>query len=40
MGQTRTEEDFVRHIERTLALAPTAAWVFIVDRLNTHEEDR
>jgi hypothetical protein len=30
----------VRHLKRTTALAPTAIWVFGVDRLNTHEEDR
>ena len=37
VGPTRTEEDFVAHIERTIALAPEAAWVFVVDRLNTHQ---
>jgi transposase len=37
VGPTRTEEDFVGHIERTIALDPAAAWIFIVDRLNTHQ---
>ena len=39
VGPTRTEEDFVGHIERTIALDPAAAWVFIVDRLNTHQSE-
>jgi transposase len=37
VGPTRTEEDFVAHIERTIALDPEAEWVFVVDRLNTHQ---
>ena len=36
VGPTRTEEDFVRHIEGTLALHADSNWVFIVDQLNTH----
>ena len=39
VGPTRTEEDFVGHIERTIALDPTAVWIFIVDRLNTHQSE-
>jgi DDE superfamily endonuclease len=35
IGPTRTEEDFLGHIERTLARDPAATWIFIVDRLNT-----
>ena len=35
VGPTRTEEDGVGHIERTMALDPAAAWIFILDRLNT-----
>jgi transposase len=37
VGPTRTEEDFVRHIERTIARDPAARWIFSVDRLNTHQ---
>jgi len=37
VGPTRTEEDFVAHMERTLALAPEAAWVCVGARLNTHQ---
>jgi transposase len=36
VGPTRTEADFVAHIQRTSALDPEAEWVFVVDRLNTH----
>lgn len=36
LGNTRTEEDFVHHIEHTLAADPEAPWIFIVDQLNTH----
>jgi len=39
VGPTMTEEDFVGHIERTVALDPTAAWMCIVDRLNTHQSE-
>jgi hypothetical protein len=38
VGPPRAEEVFVRHMERTIALDPNAAWVLIVDRLNTHQE--
>jgi hypothetical protein len=33
---TRNEEDFVRHIERTIETDPGVGWVFVVDNLNTH----
>lgn len=36
MGDTRTEEDFVEHIHRTIETMPSASWVFVVDNLNTH----
>jgi transposase len=39
VGPTRTEEDFVGHIERTMALDPAAAWIFMLDRLNTHQSE-
>lgn len=34
--KTRTEEDFARHIARTVATDPEAGWVFVVDNLTTH----
>jgi transposase len=36
VGDTRTEEDFVRHIARTVATDPEASWVFVTDQLNIH----
>src|SRR5215470_9461532 len=35
----RTEEDFVRHVERTVATDPKAGWVFVVDQLNIHQSE-
>lgn len=37
IGPTRTEQDFVEHIARTVATDPQAKWIFIVDRLNIHQ---
>lgn len=40
LGPTRTSLDFATHIERTIATEPEAAgWVFVVDRLNTHQSE-
>jgi hypothetical protein len=39
VGPSRTEEDFVSHIESTIACDPAAEWIFIVDRLNTHQSE-
>jgi len=37
-GPTRTEEDFVAHIARTVATDPTATrWHFVVDNRNIHQ---
>jgi transposase len=36
IGPTRTEADFIRHIEQTVASDPQAKWTFIVDGLNVH----
>lgn len=36
LDSTRTEEDFLLHIERTVASDPEAKWVFLVDNLTTH----
>ena len=33
---TRTEPEFVAHIARTVDTDPSAEWIFVVDRLNTH----
>ena len=36
IGETRKEEDFLAHIEQTIALDPEGQWIFVVDQLNTH----
>jgi len=36
IGPTRTEEDFVQHIEQTAADDRDGEWIFIVDSLNIH----
>jgi transposase len=36
IGPTRTEADFARHIEQTVAIDPKASWIFVVDNLNIH----
>lgn len=33
---TRDEQDFARHIKRTVATDPQAGWIFVVDNLTTH----
>ena len=39
IGPTRTEEDFVAHIEQTVDTDPDATWIFVVDQLNTHKSE-
>jgi len=39
LGPTRTEADFVAHVEQTVATDPGAGWVFLVDNLNTHQSE-
>jgi transposase len=36
LGPTRTEEDFVAHIGRTIDVDPEARYVFVLDNLNIH----
>jgi transposase len=39
-GPTRTEEDFQRHIQRTVEAAPKVShWHFVTDNLNTHQSE-
>lgn len=40
IGPTRTEEDFVAHIEHTLESDPTGEWIFVVDQLDTHKSTK
>lgn len=37
VGPTRTEADFVAHVEQTIATDLKAEWVFVVDQLNIHQ---
>jgi transposase len=39
LSLTRTEADFLTHIEQTVATDPGAGWVFVVDNLNTHQSE-
>ncbi len=39
LGPTRTEADFVTHVEQTVATDPFAGWVFLTDNLNTHQSE-
>lgn len=40
IAPTRTEEDFVAHIQETVGTDPDGGWVFIVDQLNTHMSEQ
>jgi len=37
IGPTRTEVDFVAHIDRTIEADPQASWIFVTDQLDTHK---
>jgi len=39
IGETRTEADFVTHIEQTVNTAPNDQWIFVADQLNTHQSE-
>jgi len=40
VGTTRTEQDYVDHIRRTIAAEPTVTtWHFVVDQLNIHQSE-
>jgi transposase len=36
IGPTRTEVDFVAHIDQTVDTDPGASWIFVTDQLDTH----
>ena len=39
-GNSRNEDDFVQHIQRTVESSPMVAqWHFVVDNLNTHQSE-
>lgn len=39
LEETRTNEQFVAHINRTIASDPSGAWIFVVDNLDTHKSE-
>jgi len=39
IGARRTEEDFVEHVENTVAEDAEGKWIFISDQLNTHQSE-
>ena len=39
VGDTRTEEDFMKHIENTVKTSPDHGWIFVSDQLNTHKSE-
>ncbi|MDM8548563.1 transposase [Desulfobacterales bacterium HSG2] len=39
ISPTRTEDDYVRHIERTIDTDPDARWIFITDNPDTHQSE-
>ena len=39
VGPSRTEEDFAGHSAHTIAMAPEASWLFIVDQLHMHKSE-
>ncbi len=39
LAEDRTNEDFVAHIEATLATDPDARWIFVVDNLDPHKSE-
>lgn len=39
IGATRTEADFVTHIQQTVGCDPKGAWIFITDQLDIHKSE-
>lgn len=39
IGPTRTEADFLAHIQRTVETDPQAIWIFVCDQLNIHQSE-
>jgi transposase len=39
IGPTRTEKDFLKHIQETVSNDPKGKWIFIMDQLNTHKSE-
>jgi hypothetical protein len=39
VGSSRTEKDFLHHIEQTVATVPHREWIFVVDQLDIHQSE-
>ena len=39
IAETRTNEDFVEHVDTTLAADPEGRWIFVVDNLDPHKSE-
>jgi len=39
IGPSRTEQDFLKHIEQTVATVPHGQWIFVVDQLDIHQSE-
>jgi hypothetical protein len=39
LGPRRTEEDFARHLAKTIDTDPKAPWIFVMDQLNIHKSE-
>ncbi len=39
IGPTRTETDFLNHIQKAVASDPQGTWIFVADQLNTHKSE-
>jgi transposase len=39
LGETRNEDDFVKHIASIIDTKPSDEWIFVSDQLNTHKSE-
>lgn len=39
IGETRNEQDYLKHIIQTISSDPDGKWIFINDQLNTHQSE-
>lgn len=39
INETRTEQDFLEHVKKTVTSSPKSQWVFVLVKLNTHKSE-
>jgi len=39
IAETRTNEDFLEHVQHTMAVDPDGQWIFVVDNLDAHKSE-